>query len=90
MDYEEIIGEVLLLAQGTDNVSHTINITQDNICEISAEGDNEGFVSVIQSTSGLGTAYVGQRQATVFIKDANETECGEYFRSTSETFCLLC
>ena len=76
-DYEEIVGEVILFPEGADSVTHTINITQDTLCEIVAEGE-ERFLSVIQSTSGPGTVIVNQHLATVIIEDSSEPECGEY------------
>ena len=78
-DYEELDGEVILFPAGADYVTHTINITQDTLCEIATnpEGD-EQFLSVIQSTSGPGTVIVDQHLATVIIDDSSEPECGEY------------
>ena len=77
-DYVEVVNELLLFETGEDTVGHTINITEDVLCEMfGSEEDEEVFLSSILEVSAPGTVIVERQMTSIFISDYQEPECGE-------------
>ena len=75
-----VSGLVLYFEEGKQNISHTIYIKQDHICEMSSDPeDDELFQSVILSASGPGTVDIFNPTALISIEDQSEPECGKLF-----------
>ena len=76
MDYAAINRHDLVFNQGERRACHTVQITQDNICEIVSE-PYEDFFSNLQYVSGTMPIIISRNQTRVLIDDTNEPECGE-------------
>ena len=74
MDYTAINRHDLVFNQGDSRVCHTVQITQDNICEIEPF---EAFFSNLKYKSGTMPIIISRSQTRVLIDDTNELECGE-------------
>ena len=73
-DYGGVIGQLIQFNTGDTKQMHTIIIRQDNICETDPD---EFFFSNIILVSGTQPIDVIRPQATVFIDDSLEPECGK-------------
>ena len=73
-DYGGVIGQLIQFNTGDTNQTHTIIIRQDDICETDPD---EFFFSNIALVSGTQPIDVIHPQATVFIDDSLEPECGK-------------
>ena len=72
MDYDAVNGEIVQFAMGDTFQTHTIIITDDDVCE---NEPNELLFSNIALDTGVEPIFVIQPQATVTIDDAAEPEC---------------
>ena len=73
-DYGGVIGQLIQFNTGDTKRMHTILIEQDDICETDPD---EFFFSNIILVSGTQPIDVIRPQATVFIDDSLEPECGK-------------
>ena len=75
MDYVAVNGEIIQFNMGDSVQTHRIIINDDLICE---NLPNEFFFSNIAlESAALLLVTVVQPQATIFIDDAAEAECGK-------------
>ena len=73
-DYGSVIGQLIQFNTGDTKQMHTIIISQDDICETDPD---EFFFSNIALVSGTPPIDVIHPQATAFINDSLEPECGK-------------
>ena len=78
-DYGGVIGQLIQFNTGDTKQMHTIIIRQDDICEMDPD---EFFFSNIILVSGTQPVDVICPQATVFIDDSLEPECGKLWIQT--------
>ena len=74
LDYDSVVGQPLVFGLGDTRVCHTVNITDDNICEIDPD---EQFFSNLSYVSGLQPITIDPARTTVIIDDSAEPECGK-------------
>ena len=74
-DYNAVTRDIIEFNIGDTRQTHTITIKQDELCE---DERLESFLSIItlEDVSG-GSVRVIQPQATVYIDDSDEPECGK-------------
>ena len=74
-DYVGISNQQLVFEIGDSKVCHTIDITDDNDCEVQQIQD---FFSNLDLDSGEDPIIIRPERAQVIINDTAEQECGEY------------
>ena len=74
VDYVGVEGYPIVFTTGQEQVCHTIEILDDNMCEMPFED----FVSVLEYSSGRMPIYIIQNTTTVYIDEMEEQECGEF------------
>ena len=72
VDYSPVT-ETIQFDVGDTSKTHSITIIPDNICE-----EDEFFISVIDSASGVEPINITSPQATIAIDDTEEIECGKF------------
>ena len=86
-DYGSVSGQIIEFNRGDTNQTHTINITQDQICE---KIPNDFFLSNLALVSGIPTIDVIQSQARIYINDSLEPECGKVASTVRTKLPLAC
>ena len=71
-DYTAVDGEELVFPRGSTRMCHTIDITNDDICE---SDPNEFFFSDLAYVSGDQPIAIAPSTARVVIDDSDEPEC---------------
>ena len=72
-DYVAVDGEIVTFSIGESRVCHTIDISQDIVCE--AHPENEYFFSDLTPVTGTRDITIDPPTAQVIINDLDEPEC---------------
>ena len=72
-DYVAVDGDIVTFSLGESRACHTIDISQDIVCE--AHPENEHFFSDLSLVTGTRDITIDPPTAQVIINDLDEPEC---------------